>query len=67
MEAGRRHQGDEAAGRVEGDPAEMPAPVDGGELGDGLRRRREGAWMAEPSGPRCDVVAGVLMADAPPV
>ena len=35
MEARRGHQGDEAAHWVEGHPAEMAVPVDGGELGDG--------------------------------
>ena len=36
MEARRGHQGDEAAHRVEGHPAEMAVPVDGGEGGDGF-------------------------------
>ena len=36
MQARGRHQGDEPAHRVEADAPEMPVPVDGGELLDGL-------------------------------
>ena len=36
MAVGGRHQGDQPTHRVEADPAEAPAPVDGGERGDGV-------------------------------